>query len=128
MFRRNFAQPLMHRIALKVWLGWLLPFGLVPAAADDPLSVWRLLNGVADLTLAVHVMHETAYPHRFLTSCHQVLRCGGKLLILEPKRHVTVEEFDTTRHLALDVGFVENEFSDLRNSLTLLLENRSELG
>ena len=86
------------------------------------------LAGRADLVLAIHVMHETAYPRRFLTGCRQLLRSGGMLLILEPKRHVTAEEFDATRQLALDVGFAEHDSTDLRSSLTMMLENRTQRG
>jgi len=81
------------------------------------------LAGGADLVLAIHVMHETAYPRIFLTSCRQVLRAGGRLLILEPKRHVTVGNFEATRKLAGEIGFEENDTPNLRSSLTMLLES-----
>ena len=80
------------------------------------------LEGAADLALAIHVVHETAYPRSFLTQCHDVLRPGGKLLLLEPKGHVSEEDFETTRQLALDVGFSEVEHNQLKKSLMSVLE------
>ena len=81
------------------------------------------LAGSADLALAIHVVHETAFPSRFLTSCRQVLRAGGRLLIIEPKGHVSVGDFETTRKMASEIGFEESDTPDLRKSLTMLLEN-----
>lgn len=86
------------------------------------------LAGSADLVLAIHVVHETAFPRLFLTSCIHVLRPGGRLLILEPKRHVTAEEFEATRRLALEVGFVERDLADLKSSRTLLFEKPAAAG
>ena len=80
------------------------------------------LEGAADLALAIHVVHETAYPRSFLTQCHDVLRPGGKLLLLEPKGHVSEEDFETTRKLALDVGFSEVEHNQLKKSLMSVLD------
>jgi ubiquinone/menaquinone biosynthesis C-methylase UbiE len=80
------------------------------------------LEGAADLALAIHVVHETAYPRSFLTQCRDVLRPGGKLLLLEPNGHVSEEDFEATRQLALDVGFSEHSRSRLRKSRAMVLE------
>jgi ubiquinone/menaquinone biosynthesis C-methylase UbiE len=81
------------------------------------------LGGCADLALAAHVVHETAFPQRFLTRCRYILRPGGRLLIIEPKGHVSVGDFETTRKMASEIGFEESDTPDLRKSLTMLLEN-----
>ena len=80
------------------------------------------LEGAADLALAIHVVHETAYPRSFLAQCHDVLRPGGTLLILEPKGHVSEDDFEATRQLALDVDFSEVEHDQLKKSLMSVLE------
>ena len=80
------------------------------------------LSGQADLALAVHVVHEVPYPRRFLTTCRRVLKSGGRLLLIEPKGHVTNQEFQATEDLALDVGFTECDKLQFRKSHALVLE------
>ena len=84
------------------------------------------LSSQVDLVLAVHVVHETAYPRRFLTRCHEVLRPEGKMLMIEPDGHVGDDEFEASRKLALDVGFAECERLELSRSRALLLERSVE--
>lgn len=79
------------------------------------------LEGAADLLLAIHVLHETAYPRRFLTRCLDTLRPGGKLLVIEPKGHVSAEDFEASRLQAIEVGFSEVEPRELKKSRGLLL-------
>jgi ubiquinone/menaquinone biosynthesis C-methylase UbiE len=80
------------------------------------------LAGRAGLVLAAHVVHESTFPNRFLEGCRTTLRPGGRLVILEPSGHVTAEEFDATRDLALASGLVENHRTDMRRSRMLVLE------
>jgi ubiquinone/menaquinone biosynthesis C-methylase UbiE len=80
------------------------------------------LAGEADLALAIHVVHESAYPRRFLTQIREALCPGGRLLVIEPKGHVSDEEFETTRSTGLELGFREVESSWLPSSRSMLLE------
>lgn len=80
------------------------------------------LTGQADLVLAVHVVHEVPDPRRFLTSCRSILRPGGVLLLIEPKGHVSTDEFEATRMLAAGLGFGPRRFTALWRSLELILE------
>ena len=80
------------------------------------------LSGKADLALAIHVVHEVPYPRQFLTTCRTVLKPGGRLLLIEPKGHVSDEEFQETKDLAFDVGFTECDKLQLRKSHALVLE------
>lgn len=80
------------------------------------------LAGLADLALAVHVVHETSYPRRFLSQCHEVLRPAGRLLLIEPRGHVSEKDFESTRHLAFDLGFDEIDHHLLRKSHVSILE------
>jgi 2-polyprenyl-3-methyl-5-hydroxy-6-metoxy-1,4-benzoquinol methylase len=79
------------------------------------------LEGEADLLLAIHVLHETAYPRRFLTRCLKTLCPGGKLLMIEPKGHVSDDDFEDSRLLAIDVGFSDLGRRDLKKSRGLVL-------
>jgi ubiquinone/menaquinone biosynthesis C-methylase UbiE len=82
---------------------------------DDSLGLDDL-QGKADLALAMHVVHETSYPERFLQECAGTLKEGGHLLIIEPKGHVSAAEFDQTRDLTQSLGLVECELPRLRRS------------
>lgn len=80
------------------------------------------LAGLADLALAVHVVHETTYPRRFLSQCHDVLRPAGRLLLIEPRGHVSEGDFESTLHLACEIGFDEVDRRHLRKSHLSILE------
>jgi ubiquinone/menaquinone biosynthesis C-methylase UbiE len=80
------------------------------------------LEGQVDLALAVHVVHETAFPRRFLSQIYEVLRPGGKFLLIEPRGHVSESNFEKTRSLCREVGLRELELKQLRRSRSLLLE------
>jgi ubiquinone/menaquinone biosynthesis C-methylase UbiE len=80
------------------------------------------LTGEVDVALAIHVVHESAYPRRFLTQIRDALCPGGRLLVIEPKGHVSDEEFETTRSTGLDLGFRELESSWLPAGRSMLLE------
>ena len=49
LFGRNLVEGVVEGEALDVRLGRLAPFGLMPAAADDPLAGFGLLDGARDL-------------------------------------------------------------------------------
>jgi len=76
--------------------------------------------GTAELVTAFNVVHETAYPSRFLSECAETLRPGGRLLIAEPKGHVTVDDFAETIAVALSLGLVANEAPTVWRSHTAL--------
>jgi len=89
--------------------------------SSDDLGVDDL-SGQADVALAIHVVHEVPYPSRFLTTCRTVLKPGGRLLLIEPGGHVSDEEFQATKDLAIDLGFTEADKLQLRKSHALVLE------
>jgi 2-polyprenyl-3-methyl-5-hydroxy-6-metoxy-1,4-benzoquinol methylase len=80
------------------------------------------LEGQAALVLAAHVVHESTRPQRFLGACRDALRPGGRLLVLEPRGHVSPAEFERTRGLVAATGLVEQPAPGLRRSYTLLAE------
>jgi hypothetical protein len=58
-----------------------------------------------DLAVAIHLIHEVSDCRRLLGQLHAVLRPGGSLLVVEPKGHVSTEDFDRTADLAVAAGF-----------------------
>jgi 2-polyprenyl-3-methyl-5-hydroxy-6-metoxy-1,4-benzoquinol methylase len=77
---------------------------VVCTAGDLGLAGW---HGSADLAVAIHMIHEVPDPERLLRQLHDVLRPGGALLVLEPRGHVSRDDFDRTRGLAGRVGFTD---------------------
>jgi ubiquinone/menaquinone biosynthesis C-methylase UbiE len=72
---------------------------------DLGVSRW---TGQVDLALAIHVVHEVPDAARLLAQVHAALRDGGRLLIIEPKGHVTPARFDTTIAAAEAAGFTRD--------------------
>ncbi len=87
--------------------------------ADLGVPQW---NGRVDLGLAFHMVHELPDASRFLRQVFTALRPGGRLVIREPKGHVTPAQFDVTITAAEAVGFVRGSELSARRSLGVQLE------
>ena len=75
-----------------------------------------------DFALAFHVLHETPSIESTLKQIWHTLKPGARLLVAEPRGHVTEEQFDDTRRAALGLGFATIDEPSYRKSWTLLLE------
>lgn len=91
----------------------------VCTGSDLKLDHWL---GSIDLATAIHMVHEVPDPPAFLTQVYDLLKPGGRLLILEPKGHVTEEAFETTLARARRSGFVELDPPQVRRDRAALLE------
>ncbi|MBN1765940.1 MAG: class I SAM-dependent methyltransferase [Sedimentisphaerales bacterium] len=80
------------------------------------------LQGRIDFALASAVVHEVPDPASFFHHVSQAVKIQGKLLLVEPKGHVTTTEFDETISLARDHGFKLLETPKISMSRTALLE------
>jgi len=67
------------------------------------------LAGRADLAVTIHMLHETPRPRDFLEQVCRTLAPGGRLLVVEPKLHVTRAEFAQCLEHARQVGFTRLE-------------------
>lgn len=63
------------------------------------------LHGKVDLVLAFAVVHELADAARFFAEAAATLKPGGRLLLAEPRGHVSEGEFASTLALAAGAGF-----------------------
>jgi 2-polyprenyl-3-methyl-5-hydroxy-6-metoxy-1,4-benzoquinol methylase len=84
-------------------------------SSDESLGLDDL-QGLADLVLAMHVVHETTYPEQFLQEAASTLKPGGHLLVFEPKGHVSPADFGETKALVTAPGLVEREAPQLKRS------------
>lgn len=69
------------------------------------------LWGEADLVPAIHVVHEIADKKTFFREMGKALRPRGRLLVMEPRGHVSREAFEKTCALAEEAGFVKEELT-----------------
>ncbi len=73
-------------------------------ASQDGLGVADLA-GTMDLVAAIHMVHEVKAKGRLLGEMWLALKPGGRLLLVEPKRHVSSGEFEETVGAAKAIGF-----------------------
>lgn len=58
-----------------------------------------------DFALTFWMVHETPDQFSFLKQVYSILKKSGKLLLVEPKAHVTLTEFKQTLSIAQESGF-----------------------
>jgi ubiquinone/menaquinone biosynthesis C-methylase UbiE len=79
------------------------------------------LSGTVDFALALHMVHETANPSGFFKEIWAALKNKGNLLLIEPKGHVSLKDFDRTLAAAREAGFIQNDiFPDSKRRKALL--------
>ena len=77
---------------------------LVGAVGDERLDA---LRGAVDFAAAVHMVHEVTDRPLFFRRIAELLRPGARLLVLEPKGHVTAEALERTVGEAVGAGLAE---------------------
>ena len=77
--------------------------------------------GSADLALAIHMVHEVPDARLLLRQLRDVLRPGGRILIVEPRGHVSPEAFEQTLLGAEREGFVRTGAAIKRRGPAALL-------
>ncbi len=90
------------------------------ACSPDSLGV-SAWNGRVDLALLIHVLHEVPDAAGLLREIYQALRPGGRLLIVEPKGHVSAERFAAQLDVAHGVGFAVDTAASPARALSAVL-------
>ena len=75
----------------------------------------------ADFILAFWMVHEVPDQRAFLTKIFDLLKTGGRFLLVEPKIHVTEKDFQRTLRTADEIGFEFKETPRVRLSRSVLL-------
>lgn len=78
--------------------------------------------GAMDLALVLHVAHEVRDQSAFLARVRDLLRPGGRLLLVEPKGHVRAAAFAETLRLAARAGLAEKGLPVAPRGWAALLE------
>lgn len=79
-------------------------------------------HGKIDFALTFAMVHEVPDPDRLLGEIFAALKPGGRLMISEPKGHVTAPEFEKTVALAEAAGFTVKERPLIHGEWSVLLE------
>jgi ubiquinone/menaquinone biosynthesis C-methylase UbiE len=58
-----------------------------------------------DFILIFYMLHEVPDQTAFLKEIHSLLKSGGKVLISEPKFHVSKKDFNSSKELLKNIGF-----------------------
>ena len=74
----------------------------------------------ADFILAFWMVHETLDAETFLKQVHTILKNSGRLLLAEPKMHVSLPEFNQITAVAHRTGFQETTMPAIRFSHSAL--------
>jgi 2-polyprenyl-3-methyl-5-hydroxy-6-metoxy-1,4-benzoquinol methylase len=82
----------------------------------------RDLQGQVDFALAFAVVHEVPDAAALLAEIGEALAPGGRLLIAEPKGHVSEEALEKTVAFAEKGGLAAIDRPDIRRSRAVLLE------
>jgi ubiquinone/menaquinone biosynthesis C-methylase UbiE len=80
------------------------------------------LRGRVDLVLALLVVHELPDAARFFAEARAALAPGGRVLVVEPRGHVSAAAFEESLALAARAGLRRSPGPPVWRSLTALLE------
>jgi ubiquinone/menaquinone biosynthesis C-methylase UbiE len=95
-------------------------------ARTDTLGIGDLEDAV-DFAAAIHVVHEMPVQDRFFKEVRRTLKPDGRLLVTEPKGHVSLEKFSQMTTVAEGAGFDRvDEFSDAAKRKLLLARSSAE--
>ena len=90
---------------------------------NEGLGVEDLSGGV-DFVAALHMVHEVKDQSSFFAAVWKVLKPGGKLLVVEPKGHVSQNQFEQTVIVAEKSGFMPELLPKKSGSRIALLAKR----
>jgi ubiquinone/menaquinone biosynthesis C-methylase UbiE len=82
------------------------------------------LEGKVDLACAIHVVHEVPDARSFMQQVFRAVKPGGKLLLLEPKGHVSANDFAVTVGVAQEAGFTKIDLAGTYRDRASLFERK----
>jgi ubiquinone/menaquinone biosynthesis C-methylase UbiE len=89
----------------------------------DSLGIADLRENI-DFAVALAVVHEVPDVPGFFSETHETIKPAGKLLVAEPKGHVSEEEFDATVAHAEQNGFEAIETPRIGRYRAILFEKQ----
>ncbi len=89
----------------------------------DSLGLDQLRDAV-DFALLVAVVHEVPDPSRLFSEIHRTLKPGGRVLVVEPKGHVSSKRFETSVSIAAQNGFKLAQKPEIKRARAVLLAKK----
>lgn len=90
-------------------------------AGNESLNIEKYKNS-ADFVLAFAVAHEVENREKFFMEIHQSLKTEGRLLLCEPKGHVSEKDFNDSVHYAQWCGFQIEKKPVIKKSHAVLMK------
>jgi ubiquinone/menaquinone biosynthesis C-methylase UbiE len=84
------------------------------------------LEAAADLCVIIHMAHEVSDLDRFFKEVSRTLKPGGTALLMEPKWHVTEDEFELALAAAAASGMKRVESTRFQGDRKALFERNGE--
>lgn len=112
--QKTMLEQMLYRAARAKLLGRILPH----RCAGETIGY----AGPVDAILAFYMVHEVPNVAGFFNETWHMLRPGGRMLLVEPKFHVTAGCYQKTVTLALAAGFRSVASPKIRFSRSVLLE------
>ena len=94
-------------------------------AGPDGLGIADLAQSTDFCTL-IHVAHEVPEQIQFFSDLANALKPGARLLVIEPRRHVTEEAFEVSLSAAAAVGFRKIDSPHVQGARKALFEKVGE--
>jgi 2-polyprenyl-3-methyl-5-hydroxy-6-metoxy-1,4-benzoquinol methylase len=83
------------------------------------------IPGEIDFVLVYAVVHEVPDSEALFSQVHQAMKPGSKLLLGEPKGHVSTDDFNQTIAIARRCGFEVVEHPKIKKTRTVLLSKNT---
>lgn len=115
----DLQEEMLDKIAQKLFDTELANRVRVHQCSEQSLELEHSIQ--ADFILAYYMVHETPDHEALLSEVKQLLKPGGKFLIVEPPFHVTKKKFQEITKLADKVGFKLLEKPKRKGGRSLLL-------
>jgi ubiquinone/menaquinone biosynthesis C-methylase UbiE len=90
---------------------------------NDSLGLSDLIEEI-DFIIASAVVHEVPDISSFFSQLHGTLKSTGHLLVIEPKGHVSEEDFNETIAISLENGFEMAGSPEISRSRAILLKKK----
>jgi ubiquinone/menaquinone biosynthesis C-methylase UbiE len=81
-------------------------------------------KGKVDFALAFAIVHEVPDSARFFTEVCEAMKPAGRLLIAEPKAHVSENDFEKSVSIAKHNGFEVTDRPQINRGRTVLLQRK----
>ncbi|SPQ00950.1 Methylase involved in ubiquinone/menaquinone biosynthesis [Candidatus Sulfobium mesophilum] len=82
------------------------------------------IDGEIDFALAFALVHEVPDKERLFSEIYDSMKQSGKLLLAEPRGHVSEQEFEKTVSMAQSAGFEVLRDLEIRRNHAVLLRTR----